>query len=386
MPAHLSVRMVLPSTQWHRGPLPLPAWIGPAREGSDGIQPSSMDALTRHRQPPARACHARHTRPSAPRYWLHPGRRSLLCGGGGRTNDGNGANGANDADPGGRACPAREEDRRGRRLVRRPRRDHRAGGLGHGPAKADGHEPCGGRFEFRDLPPGRYRLSVPGIDGRIVWSGEHLVLRGYHSEEFVLQEGRPLALRHRTGLGLRQRPTAGTPLTGRPMPMLTLVETCQTGRLPGVPSGREIWGAARLPDGQPAAGIPVHVERLREGRTLTADHVDVRTRTSATGCFGLAGLWPGRYRDLHRSRAVHRRDRGRPSRRRPSRDRTSRCRRRPRKPAPNDCGRPGIHASASSASTISELLEAVTDAEPALRPAARNGTTVPTTWCASAAP
>jgi hypothetical protein len=153
-----------------------------------------------------------------------------------------------------------------------------------------------GAFEFQGLPPGRYRLTVPGVGGWIVWSGKRLVLRGYRSGEFVLQEGRPLSFEIELIWVNGDNPLASTPLTGRAMPLLSLVETCQTARLPGGLSGHEVWGAARLPDGQPAVGIPVHIEPVSEGDALTADHVDVQTRTTSSGCFGLAGLWPGRYR------------------------------------------------------------------------------------------
>jgi hypothetical protein len=233
-----------------------------------------------------------------------------------------------------------------------------------------------GAFEFRGLPPGPYRLVVDGFDGRIAWSGEPFVLRPYRSEDFVLLAGRPLKFDIELPWVLADHALARTPLSGRAMPLLALVETCQTGRPPGPSSGHEVWGVARRPDGQPAAGVPVHVEAVSEGGALTADHVDVQTRTSPAGCFGLAGLWPARYRlyvdhapfafdaevDL-RQKSVLRHDitlRAPPE---PSRALPLRSAWYPRL---------GIQAG-----TISALLEAVTRAEPALRQAVRDGTISP---------
>lgn len=154
-----------------------------------------------------------------------------------------------------------------------------------------------GRFEVRGLPPGRYRVDVDAVRTTVVWSGEKLALRPYRAH-VLLREFRPLTLWIVQQWVKGDDPLADIAVIGRPLAAL-VIETCRADR--STPHGEsadswgELWGVLRTPDGGNApAGLRVNIEAL--GDPYLADPFITQTRTTETGCYGVHGLMPGRYR------------------------------------------------------------------------------------------
>jgi hypothetical protein len=157
-----------------------------------------------------------------------------------------------------------------------------------------------GAFAFRSLPPGWYRLEADGMRIRHPF-GPWGALRGFRAE-FYLHEPQTLTIDVRLEWILDSDPLP-PPLLGRAVPLL-LGDPCRiTGRPAhaaaperlGVPGGHELWGVLRHPDGRSrAADVRVFVEAL--DTRAPADAFGVQVRATDTGCFGVTGLWPGRYR------------------------------------------------------------------------------------------
>jgi hypothetical protein len=148
-------------------------------------------------------------------------------------------------------------------------------------------------FKFDSLPPGRYRVLVQGLDenwlgpasGKLRSSETHVVVQEYHSVhvDIVLS---PVP---------HGRSALTAPVTGEIRPS-ALTETCGGGSpRPDDASGEvrgELWGIVKTPDDKPASGVRVHLEAISG---VTQDPFQTSVRTTESGCYGLYGLWSGRY-------------------------------------------------------------------------------------------
>lgn len=156
-----------------------------------------------------------------------------------------------------------------------------------------------GRFEVRGLQPGRYRVDVDAVRVTVVWSGEILALRPYRAH-VLLQEFRPLTLWIVQQWVKGDDPLADVAVIGRPL-AAPVIETCRADRsaplAESADSWGELWGVLRTPDGGNApAGLRVNIEALPSFDPFLADPFITQTRTTETGCYGVHGLMPGRYR------------------------------------------------------------------------------------------
>lgn len=148
-------------------------------------------------------------------------------------------------------------------------------------------------FKFDSLPPGRYRVLVQGLDENwLGWSSRKLRSSETH---VVIQEYHPVHVDIVLSPVPHDRSASTAPVAGRIRP-LSLTETCGGGSprpddAPGELRG-ELWGIVKTPEGKPASGVRVHLEAIGG---VTQDPFQTSVRTTESGCYGLYGLWPGRY-------------------------------------------------------------------------------------------